>query len=674
MFLRSLFTMRGLALVVLILMISLTGFAQDQPQTQPNKQETLFEPIEYLPVFKKIALPEKKLMEDEEFNKLIMDVYNELKGSWLKNRLYNELFGVMKTNKSELFKTFLDDYFSSTLGFEWKVADFEALTMQYGLNEGREKIEKLMTENFDYDIELTIRLPFLFYYQKTFTKTAKDEVLTFLKKLQSKLEKPANDVVHNYYWMSMLRLAAGDTSTLEEIQDWMFTASFNNNNAPYLNSENFEEIMIQAQARNITERNVDSNAWGFVIESALKRNVLKEVNALFAKTLDDKEFNEKKFDDRLKAMNPNLHAYYSVVCLLNGEEESIEKVAELINRLGNMYSLVNTIERNDYNKKYAPNLLKLMMSRLSDNNYGTRNASREAMRRLLLFAKDIDAKTVLDIAAQVEKVNLDTREMDEVRITLVFLAAAINDEILFTKLFDEMNEKMKLQAMLNAIRSQFYRSADYFNEDLRRIMGKKLLSIIPDSMPFSDYSVFDVLKHFVEVKEIAKYILAKIPEWYTSADIRGRKYYFSYESLKTIFNKLADLFPKKTAQLLVSIYIYLRESENLYESSRVSIQEVFARCGINCAGYIQQLYELTNESNYLYLLSTLKTEDIAGFVYAKLNEIKPEPDVQAKIIENLSKTIRKENSTIFAPLMKQNGQEQSTKLAAFIATMRIMVN
>ncbi|MCD4657856.1 MAG: hypothetical protein K8S87_09985, partial [Planctomycetes bacterium] len=183
---------------------SLPGFAQEQdnkePQTQPETSENLFEPIDFLPVFKKWDFPDENIIEDSELQDLLRKVFAELRVSWLKNRMFNELFELMKTRKHVLFKEFVTEYFKTVSSFDWKVSDFEALVKQHGKKISRKIIENLLRTKFDYDEEFTMRLPFLFFYQKTFTDadTTKN-VVNFLGSLQKKLKKPESDSISNYF-------------------------------------------------------------------------------------------------------------------------------------------------------------------------------------------------------------------------------------------------------------------------------------------------------------------------------------------------------------------------------------------------------------------------------------------------------------------------------------------
>ncbi len=680
MFSRSSYIIKSLILVVLAFAFtSVPGFAQNQddnkPQTQPDNPKNLFEPIDFLPVFKKWSLPDEKIIEDLELQDSLRKVFKELRVSWLKSRMFNELFELMKTRKHQLFKEFINEYFKTISSFDWKVSDFEALVKQYSKIESRKIIENLLNTKFDYDEEFAVRLPFLFFYQKTFAdaETSK-EVANFLGLLQKKMEKPESNSISNYFWISMLMLASGDETKLTEIQDWLFNAYFEGESTILLNTENFKNIIIKAISKNLTQKFVDSGSWNLALEQALTRNIMPELNQLFEKDLKIPGFAKKSFEERYKVINANIQPYYALTALLNGEKDAFETVSKTISRIGRLSSIVMLLEPNNFNKKYVTQVLWIVFRLLKSPNYSERFSAKEALRRFLLFSDEINTEFLLEMLQIIKDANLSTSELQESQTVLMFLAASIKDEVVFEEIFAKLHRDTKIQQFLNNIRNQFYRSSEYFNENLKKILGKKILSILTPEMPFSEYAVFDILKEFADVKEIAEEILSKIPEWYTMGNERNRRFFFSYTGTISTFEKISVIFPKKTAQLIIPMYSYLDQNEQMYESTRKAIYAIFSRCGMNCAGYLQQLYEQNKDKHFLFLLSGIKNKEICGFVFEILSNsnLDDKSEIIEKILENMKYLIEKDKIALLAPYMLNESRNERVKLSAFITILYVL--
>ena len=94
MFVRCSCWLKSLTLLLIAFTIfSITGYAQDnnekKPQTQPDNSKYLFQPVDFLPVFKKFALPDENIISNEDLCNVLVKVFDELKVSWLKNHKLN---------------------------------------------------------------------------------------------------------------------------------------------------------------------------------------------------------------------------------------------------------------------------------------------------------------------------------------------------------------------------------------------------------------------------------------------------------------------------------------------------------------------------------------------------------------------------------------------------------
>ncbi|MCD4656791.1 MAG: hypothetical protein K8S87_04540, partial [Planctomycetes bacterium] len=489
-----------------------------------------------------------------------------------------------------------------------------------------------------------------------------------------KLKKPESDSISNYFWISMLMLASGDETKLTEVQNWLFDVNLDNESSMLLTSENFKDIIIKAVTKNLTQKFVDSDSWHLTLEQALMRNIMPEINEIFANELKIPGFAKKSFEIRYKAINANIQPYYAIVALLNGEKEALETVSETITRIGSLSSIVVQLLPNDFNRKYVSQFLWIVFRQLKSSNYSKRFSSREALRRLLLFSDELNTGMLMEIQQIIKDANLSTSEMLESQMILLFLAASIKDKVFVDKIFKQLQKDIKIQQFLNNIRNQFYRSTKYFNANLKKILGRKILSIITPELPFSEYAVFDILKEFADDSEIAKEILAKIPLWYTMGNIRSRGFFFSYTGAISTFEKISILFPKKTAQLVIPLYGYLDQNERIYESTRKAIYGIFSRCRMNCAGYLQQLYEQSKDKHFLFLLSGIRNKGVGGFVYEMLKRSNADDksEIIEKILENMKHLIEADKIGILAPYMHNENQNERVRLSAFITILYVL--